>query len=138
MVYKELVYEFLATVSFARKDGIYADDNLIFCLGGERRSLSLVDFALWVGIYLPAEVHTPLYQQFIAASIRNIEGFKAEDHWHSIANGVYHKGTAQESDIRSPIHRLLHRLITNTINECHEGDKCPYCGCFLFMGSHLK
>ncbi|CAI9271401.1 unnamed protein product [Lactuca saligna] len=28
--YKELVYEFLATVSFARIDGIYVDDNLIF------------------------------------------------------------------------------------------------------------
>ncbi|CAH1441649.1 unnamed protein product [Lactuca virosa] len=62
VVYKELVYEFLATVSFAKKDRIYADDNLTFCLGGERRSLSIADFALQVGIYLPAEVHTPLYQ----------------------------------------------------------------------------
>ncbi|CAH1434432.1 unnamed protein product [Lactuca virosa] len=57
--------------------------------------------------------------------MRNIYGFKAEDHWHAIANGVYHKGTVQESDIQSPIHHLLHRLITNTINERQEGDRCP-------------
>ncbi|CAH1427560.1 unnamed protein product [Lactuca virosa] len=92
VVYIESVHEFLATVSFAKTDGIYADDNLTFCISGERRSLSLADFALRTGIYLQSEVHTQLYQQFIAASIRNIDGFKAEDHWHAIANGVYHKG----------------------------------------------
>lgn len=57
VVYKELVHEFLATISFARKVGIYADDNIKFCLGGEIRSLSLADFALRTEIYLPSEVH---------------------------------------------------------------------------------
>ncbi|CAI9283780.1 unnamed protein product [Lactuca saligna] len=89
IVYKEVVIEFLATMSFARKDGIYADNNLTLCLGGER------------------------------------QGFKVELHWNAIANGFYDKGTAQESDIRYPIHRLLHRLITDTINQQQEGDKCP-------------
>ena len=60
-VYKELVVEFLCTVSFARKDGIYVDDNLTFCLGSERRPLSLADFSLGIGIYLPSEVHSELY-----------------------------------------------------------------------------
>ena len=57
--------------------------------------------------------------------MRDVEGFKAEKHWYTIANGACLKETAQESDIRSPIHRLLHRLITNTVNERQEGDKCP-------------
>ncbi|CAI9282079.1 unnamed protein product [Lactuca saligna] len=74
VVSKELVYEFLTKVYFARKYGIYDDDNLTFSLGGERCSLSLTDFALRTRIYLPSEVHTELYQQLIAAaSIRNIE-----------------------------------------------------------------
>lgn len=51
--------------------------------------------------------------------------FKVEEHWNAITNGMYNKVTAQESDIRSPIHRMLHCLITNTINERQEGDKCP-------------
>lgn len=65
-VYKELVMEFLSTVSFARKTGIYVDDNLTFCLGGERRTLSLADFALRIGIYVPSAVHSEPYQQYIA------------------------------------------------------------------------
>ncbi|CAH1417605.1 unnamed protein product [Lactuca virosa] len=104
IVYKELLIEFLAMVSFARKDGIYADSNLTFCLGGERRTLSLADFALRAEIYLPSEVHSESYQQYIAGCVRNTEGFKEELHWNAIANGVYEKGTAQESDIRSPVH----------------------------------
>ncbi|CAH1433904.1 unnamed protein product [Lactuca virosa] len=79
-VYKELVVEFLSTVSFARKAGIYADDNLTFCLGGERRSLTLADFSLRIGIYLPSEVHSESYQQYIANCVRDVEGFKAEEH----------------------------------------------------------
>lgn len=45
-MYKELVVKFLDTVSFAQRDGIFVEDNLSFCLGGERRTLSLVDFML--------------------------------------------------------------------------------------------
>ncbi|CAH1439863.1 unnamed protein product [Lactuca virosa] len=85
-VYKELVMEFLSTVSFARKTGIYADDNLTFCLGGERRTLSLADFSIRIGIYLPSEVDSESYQQYIADCVRDIEGFKAEEHWYAIAN----------------------------------------------------
>ncbi|CAH1417043.1 unnamed protein product [Lactuca virosa] len=71
IVYKELVIEFLATISFARNDGIYADNNLTFFLGGERRTLSLADFALGTQIYLPSEVHSEPYQQYIAGCVRN-------------------------------------------------------------------
>ncbi|CAI9288360.1 unnamed protein product [Lactuca saligna] len=53
VVYKELVVEFLATVFFKRKDGIYDKDNLTFCLGRERRALSQADFALRTEIYFP-------------------------------------------------------------------------------------
>ncbi|CAH1437018.1 unnamed protein product [Lactuca virosa] len=123
--YKELVIEFLAMVSFARKDGIFVEDNLSFCLGEERRTLSLADFALRIHIYLPSKVHSEAYQQYIVGGIRITEGFKAETHWNEIENDAYDKGIAQESDIPSPLHRLLHRLITNTINQRHEGDKCP-------------
>ncbi|CAH1417055.1 unnamed protein product [Lactuca virosa] len=124
-VYKELVVEFLATVYFARKDGIFVEDNLSFCLGGKRRTLSLADFTLRTHIYLPSEVHSEAYEQYIARCIQITKGFKAETHWNEIENGAYDKGTTQEIDIRSPLHRLLHRLITNTINQRQEGDKCP-------------
>ncbi|CAH1412457.1 unnamed protein product [Lactuca virosa] len=92
VVYKELVIEFLAMVSFARKDGIFVEDNLSFCLGGERRTLILADFELRTRIYLPSEVHSEAYQQYITGGIRITEGFKAETDWNEIANGAYDKG----------------------------------------------
>ncbi|CAH1424455.1 unnamed protein product [Lactuca virosa] len=125
VMYKDLVIEFLATISFARKDGIFAEDNLSFFLGGERRTLSLVDFAIRKGIYIPAKAHSEAYQQYTVRCVRITEGFRAEAHWNEIENGAYDKGTTQECDIHSPIHRLFHRLITNTINQRQEGDKCP-------------
>lgn len=71
IVYKELLIEFLATVSFARKDGIYTDNNLTFFLCRKRHTLSLADFALRTEIYLPSEVHSESYQQYIAGGVRN-------------------------------------------------------------------
>ncbi|CAI9303859.1 unnamed protein product [Lactuca saligna] len=127
----ELVIEFLAMGSFAWKDGIFVEDNLSFCLGGERHTLSLDDFMLKTQIYLPSEVRSESYQQYIAGHVRITEGFIEEAHWNEIANGAYDKGTTQESDICSPLHRLLHRHITNTINQKQEGDKCPMIDMFF-------
>ncbi|CAI9283615.1 unnamed protein product [Lactuca saligna] len=95
-------------VSFKRKDGIYDENNLTFCLGRQRRTLSLADFALRKEVYLPSEAH-----------------------WNEIAYEAYKKGTTQESDIHSPLHHLLHCLITNTTNQRQEGDKCPTMNMFF-------
>lgn len=122
VVYRELVIEFLAMVAFCRKISAMENRNITFCLGGEWRELSLVELAIRTEIYLPNEVHTDSYLEFITGSIKVTKAFKAETYWRDIANGAYHKGTAQETDIQSPIHRLLHRLITNTINQRQEGD----------------
>lgn len=112
-------------MSFKRKDGIYDEEHLTFCLCGERPAISLAYFALRTEIYLPSEVHSEAYLEYIVGCVRITKGFKEEAHWNEIANGAYEKGTVQESDIRSPIHRLLHHFITNPINQHQEGDKYP-------------
>ncbi|CAI9283616.1 unnamed protein product [Lactuca saligna] len=101
VVYKELVIEFQVTVSFAWEDGILVEDNLSFFLGGERRTLSLADFTLRTHIYLPSEVYSKAYQQYIVGCVQITKEFKPEAHWNEIANGAYDKRTAQQSDIRS-------------------------------------
>lgn len=102
---------------FAQTDVIFVEDDLSFWLGGERHTLILVDFALRTQIYLLSKVHSKAYQQYITGYVRVTEGFKAEAYWNEIENGSYDKGITQESDIRSPLHRLLHRLIINAINQ---------------------
>lgn len=45
-VYMKLCMDFLATVQYRKKKGTHDRKNITFCLGGKRRELSLVDFAL--------------------------------------------------------------------------------------------
>lgn len=58
--------EFLDTVHFCKKKGIHDRQNVIFCLGWERKDLILADFALRTKLYLPSEVRTESYTEFIA------------------------------------------------------------------------
>lgn len=51
------------------------------------------------------------------------DGINDANWWSTIANGTYIMGTAQEGDIWSPIHQIIHRLITFSINQRKEGDK---------------
>lgn len=69
IIYKELVIEFLATISFRRKIGALKDGNLNSCLGGEKRELSLVELVIRMEIYLSSEVHTEYYIEFITGTI---------------------------------------------------------------------
>lgn len=80
MVYKELVVKLLATISFRRKIGALEENYITFCLRRERRELNLTDLALRTEIYLPYEVQTDSYKEFITGSIKLTEGFKAEEH----------------------------------------------------------
>ncbi|CAI9304538.1 unnamed protein product [Lactuca saligna] len=109
--------EFLATVSFRRKIGALKNINFTFYLGGERQELSLAELMMRTKIYLPAEVHTDSYLEFITGSIRTTEVFKDDTYWLTFANGTYNKGITQESEIWLLLHRLLHMLITDTINQ---------------------
>ncbi|KAL7605090.1 hypothetical protein Lser_V15G17613 [Lactuca serriola] len=51
------------------------------------------------------------------------EGITSAGWWNTIGNKVYIPKSAQEGSIRSPIHRLIHRLISSTINQRKDDDK---------------
>ncbi|CAH1450007.1 unnamed protein product [Lactuca virosa] len=59
-VYKELVVEFLATVAF-RKKMVFMSQQTSPFVWGERRELSLAEFAMMMELYLPSEIHTESY-----------------------------------------------------------------------------
>lgn len=107
----------MATVSFKRQIGVLEEKNLTFCLGEVTLELSLAEFVMRTEIYLSSEVHIESYLEFIARCSLTTDEFKDETYWPKIAHGTYSSGIEQESDILSRIHRLLHRLITNSINQ---------------------
>ncbi|CAI9280404.1 unnamed protein product [Lactuca saligna] len=88
-VYKELCVEFLDIVYFTKKKGVNDRKNITFFLGGERRELSLVDFAMRTNLYLPYEVYSESYIEFIFQCLTLNEEFKEANYWPSIANRVY-------------------------------------------------
>lgn len=47
----------------------------------------------------------------------------SENWWTSIANGVYISSVAKKGDIRLPIHRLIHKFISCSINMRKDDDK---------------
>ena len=65
-VYKELCVEFLSTMTFHEniQDPTYPQ-ALVFCLGGEYRECSLVEFSWRMGLYEAHEAMTPEFVMFL-------------------------------------------------------------------------
>lgn len=63
--------------------------NLTFCLGGERRELSLAKFTMRTKNYLSSKFHTDWYLEFIASYMQTTDGFKDDTYCPTIANGTY-------------------------------------------------
>lgn len=97
---------------------------LFFRLNGKFRECSLVEFSWHMGIYEENKMRSPAFELFLTKVVREyLSGVNGYNFWSTIANGAFHSGVSQESHIRSPIHRLLHRFITFSINHKRHGDK---------------
>lgn len=125
-VYQELCWEFFATISFRGGDDYYSLNIISFCLGGEFRQCSIAELAWRLGIYDQNENMSETFESFLEQCHKDLpEGVVASTWWNTIANQVYIPSSAQEGMIRSPIHRLIHRLIASSINMRKDDDKVP-------------
>lgn len=50
-MYKELCFEFLSTIRFRGRTYMFDTDNLLFCLGGERRECNVAKLASRMDLY---------------------------------------------------------------------------------------
>ncbi|PWA80942.1 protein ROOT HAIR DEFECTIVE 3 [Artemisia annua] len=95
-IYRELCLEFFATYQFNEKSRDYTNDKaLTFRLGGSDHSCSVKEFGC--GEVAPAK------------------NFNYARFWSTIGQGSYDITSLRASDIHSPIHRILHRMIAHTI-----------------------
>lgn len=125
-VYRELVLEFFSTVKFNHKSTDYNDRTVFtFRLGGVSRQCSIQELGWRVGLYSRLETKNIHFLPFLQDSLRSTpDDFNAAEFWASIANGVYDPH-AVESSLRSPIHRLLHRLISTSLTHRKGAQKVP-------------
>ncbi|GJR45717.1 hypothetical protein Tco_1313820 [Tanacetum coccineum] len=115
-IYAELCHEFYSTYEF---DEVCADDELQtkkiikFRLGGRAHSLTLLEFARRLGLYHADELEEDGFNVYFEGGLRSDEHFNAQEYWLSISReenlGLSGSHT---STIRSPILRVIHKMIT--------------------------
>ncbi|KAJ9544928.1 hypothetical protein OSB04_024635 [Centaurea solstitialis] len=91
-LYRELIVEFVATFHF---EAIKALDEfhqtcMTFRLGGIWRSLSLIEFALALGIYTQSDVDAPGFEEYMWATAKRPDDFDPRLAWSILGDGDYH------------------------------------------------
>lgn len=125
-VYQELCWEYFSTVSFRGGNDYYNPGNIKFCLGGEYCQCSMVELSWRLGIYDQQLVNTPEFGTFLEHCHQFfLDGVRGDLWWSTIAKKMYIAKSAQEGSIQSPTHRLIHRVISSTINQRKDDDKVP-------------
>nr|KAJ0186087.1 hypothetical protein LSAT_V11C900488620 [Lactuca sativa] len=115
---------FFATISFRGGSEYYNPNIISFSLGGELRQCSIAELAWRIGIYDQNVILTEDFETFLEQCHKDLpEEVFASTWWNTIANRVYIPSSSQEGHIRSPIHRLIQRLIASTINMRKDDDK---------------
>lgn len=126
LVYKALCLEFYVTISFRGRADAFDMENLTFCLGGERRECSVAELAWRLDLYNRSEAMTKDFGVFLDTCHMDLpKGVNGANWWTTISNGVHIPSVAQEGDIRSTIHRLIHCFILSTINMRKDANKFP-------------
>ncbi|KAI3740391.1 hypothetical protein L2E82_30820 [Cichorium intybus] len=125
-IFREITLEFLSTVQFEQYRDLSDRTAFSFRLGGVSRECSVMELGIRLGLYTWEETALPMFSTFFEACLRIPPAdFRLADVWGMLANEAYESHTAVESMLRSPVHRVLHRLIASTVNHRKGGDKVP-------------
>ncbi|KAK1421797.1 hypothetical protein QVD17_24429 [Tagetes erecta] len=137
--YKELVLEFHCTFKF--KDGNFDQWNAVsFSLGRQMHEMSIAQFGVISGFYTQEEVVAEEFSTSCRGVFKNryercmvnedLAGF-----WRTISNTPW-SGNLVNSDIRDPVLRYLHKVLTTTFvgrgsgeNKVNWKDLC----CLMYM-----
>ncbi|KAJ9556682.1 hypothetical protein OSB04_011296 [Centaurea solstitialis] len=115
--YQELIVEFVATFRFDAIKGLgeFRQSCMTFRLGGVWRSLSLVDFALALGIYTQLDIDAPGFEEYMWATAKRPDDFDPSLAWSILGDGVYH-GNLKVKGFLASSDRLLHRMLIQAVN----------------------
>ncbi|KAI3723575.1 hypothetical protein L2E82_35253 [Cichorium intybus] len=124
MVYTELLLEFLSTIHFAPRASDPRSRLVRFRLGGEHTECNLREFRRRTGIYTPTDLQHRYFTRFFGSCIQG-EPDRAPNMeiWTPLSNVRYEAGTSRESQLRDPLHRLMHRIVSTSIMQREGGEK---------------
>ncbi|KAI3751986.1 hypothetical protein L2E82_23083 [Cichorium intybus] len=124
VVYTELLLEFLSTIHFAPRASDPRSRIVRFRLGGAQRECNLQEFGRRVGLYTPADLQHRPFTQFLGACIQGQPERPGNmEVWAPLSNVIYEAGTSRESQLRDPLHLLMHRIVSTSIMHREGGEK---------------
>ncbi|KAM0065065.1 hypothetical protein Hdeb2414_s0003g00110411 [Helianthus debilis subsp. tardiflorus] len=111
--YRELCLEFLTTYEFQTPctDYSYAR-SITFRMAGVERSCSLIEFAKRMGVYTDEEMETDV---FLKGLTKLPDDVSPEQVWAQIGEGPYQANMVKSTRLKDPFHRILHRVIAQSI-----------------------
>lgn len=126
VVYKELCWEFFLTILFEKALMRWADRSMFTLrLGGVSRSSNLNELGRRLGIYTTEETMSPHFCAYLDSCITTPPQEYSHMQFWVHARETYVSRKAKESTFRSPIYRLIYRLVDATIYHCQECDNVP-------------
>ncbi|KAI3739927.1 hypothetical protein L2E82_30341 [Cichorium intybus] len=143
-IFREITLEFISTVHFEQHKELTDRTAFSFRLGGVSRECSVLDLGIRLGLYMREETVSPRFSTFFEACLKHQpEEFHLVYVWRLLADEVFNSHTAVESRTRSPVHRLLHRLVATMVNHRKGGEKVSvddvfYLWCLLSEGVCLN
>ncbi|KAJ9547353.1 hypothetical protein OSB04_019896 [Centaurea solstitialis] len=126
-LYRELIIEFVATFRFVAIKALdeFYQSCITFRLGGVWRSLSLVEFAIALGIYTQAEVDAPGFVEYMWATAKRPDGFDPQLAWAIFDEGEY-GGNLKVKGFLTSSDRLLHRMLIHAVNARSSSEEKVY------------
>ncbi|GJS01510.1 hypothetical protein Tco_0318018 [Tanacetum coccineum] len=83
-------------------------------LGGHGHSLTLLEFARYLGLYHSHEICEEGFEVYFQGSLRSDEHFNARDYWLSISSeDELHLSRSATQTIRHPVLKVLRKIITH-------------------------
>lgn len=132
-VYMELTLEFLATFKYEKED---TPEIIRFRLMGNWHDVSLARFAFLLGLYTEDFTSHPNFPTYLNTFEKGpFTDTRCLDFFQQIANVTTAPSDNKATQIRDPIHRMLHRFITFTVSQSYNNDKCPHLDLFPLWGA---
>ncbi|KAM0007650.1 hypothetical protein Hdeb2414_s0136g00808731 [Helianthus debilis subsp. tardiflorus] len=135
--YLELTMEFHSTFIYRHPGGFDESDVVSFALGKQVFNMSLPQFAEATGLYLAQEVVSDEFRGLLRQVVRDeAEACVLKEDlarfWRNIAISPFSNNLVA-SDIRDPVYRFMHKILTSTLIGKHEGDKVNQHSLFCLM-----
>ncbi|KAD2804614.1 hypothetical protein E3N88_37991 [Mikania micrantha] len=111
--YRVLVLEFCSTFQFDHQAKTLTDEKAItFRLGGKSHNMSIARLGKLMDIYKENELRKNLFKK----GLRSLEGTASHELWAEIGTGIYRPKATKRTQMKDPLHRYIHRAISNTIS----------------------